>query len=326
MEARAHRVVVSTAGFLFASVGFSLSVLAILFALLTPILFAESTKPSPSVVATLEKRRARQVPVSVKPSSEISSTPSLAPSTPGQREAIPDVAITTHNDVRSPPSPSGRVTLPPSLKRKPTTITFVQDLHMTSLPASSSKAANPICSERVLIPSELEEIRSGSGFKLSNLKPSWAEKRPKLYRAVSSPHLTSSPPLPLPARDEPRKPSPLGKKRSKPLRKDIMDDTTARSASCPVVTIAEKKPVEKKKSQTLRTQPYEAPYFFPPPVPSIPASEALRRRKPTRSRTQPPRGRSASPSPTPRFQMPGKSKVVDGSLAPPTDHHVAPVR
>jgi len=299
-----HRMVVSTAGFLFASVGFSLSVLAVLFALFISVFFADSTKPPASVAGMLEKRRARQFPISVR-HSEISSTSSLAP-TPKHQGKAPNVTVVANHDcIRSspspppPPPPPTRHTkdnLLPSLTRKPTTVTFVQDLHTTSLPTSSSRTVNAMSPERILIPPEFEEGRLG--FKFSNLKPLWGEKRPKqqLYRVLSSPHLTTNPPLPVQARGEPPKHSALGKKRSKPLRPEAGNTSTARSVSCPTVVAAENKRVEKKKSQTLRTQPYEAPYFFPPPVPPIPNTEAVNRRNPSRSRTLPLRHKSASPS------------------------------
>ncbi|GLB35790.1 putative histone deacetylase (HDAC) interacting [Lyophyllum shimeji] len=328
MEARVRRALVSTAGFLFASVGFSLSVVSVLFALLISP-FADSTRPPPSVATTLEKRRARQSPGSDRLRSEVSSTSSLAPSTSKQTETVPNVAIGVNDDhikaSPSTPAPSDTRhtddTLRPSLKRKPTAITFVQDLHTTSLPTSSSRPSHGASPERILIPSESEEGRS-SGFKFSNLKPLWGEKRPKqrLQHASSSPHLTSKPPLPAPTSDGPRKPPPLGKKRSKPLRNETGDPATPRSASCPTTEVAENKQVEKKKSQTLRTQPYEAPYFFPPPVPPIPHTEAIKRRTPSRSRTLPPRHRSASPSPTPRSERPTRPKGpmdVDAAIISP---------
>ncbi|KAF5385001.1 hypothetical protein D9615_001215 [Tricholomella constricta] len=332
MDTRVRRAVVSTAGFLFAFVGFSLSVLAILFAMLTPTLFAEAIKPPASAVETLERRRARQSHVAVKPSSENLSPPPLLPSTLRKTEVIPKVTTANHDQQRTLPLPPPQSTYPiedillPSLKRKPTAITFAQDIGLASLPASSSKNANPTLPERVLIPSECEDGRAG--FKLSNLKPLWGEKQPKLSRCVSSPHLASKAPLSMPAREGPRKPckpSSLGKKRSKPLSKETEDLPTSRSVSCPVAP-ADKKPMEKKKSLILRTQPYEAPYFFPHPIPPISDTEASKRRKPARSRTLPPRHRSTSPSPTPGSRKLRKATIMDGSLAPPRDYHIAPIR
>jgi hypothetical protein len=62
------------------------------------------------------------------------------------------------------------------------------------------------------------------------------------------------------------------------------------------------RPLEKKKSQPLRTQPYEAPYFFPPPIP-VP-----------RSHTLPPQNRQRSTSPVP--PLPVKALTITGSLSP----------
>jgi len=108
-------------------------------------------------------------------------------------------------------------------------------------------------------------------FRLGKFKPTWGEKRPDnqptIHRCCSSPVLTT----PVdPLSPTKKKSCLLGKKSSKNLRK---------IASVPSEFGPTNRPLEKKKSQPLRTQPYEAPYFFPPPMPieKLPSRGKLRR-------------------------------------------------
>lgn len=262
MESRVHhRIVVNTAGFLLASFGFFLSVFAVLVSLLTSIIFVESAK-SPSF-DILAKRRAARLSQTLKRSPEI---PSYTP-----EGAEPAISI-----LRVEPSIT---------EGNPTSITFLHGAEASILPPTESAVL-----EFVEVPSEFEESRLHqeevhSSFKLSNL---WGEKRLKpLQRCVSSPHLVNTR-----SRAELRKPLPLGK-RSKPFYKEIFDNSNPPCSSSSL-TITEKKHLEKKKSQTLRTQPYEAPYFFPPPTSLTAEFGAPKRPNPVRSRTMPSESRSTS--------------------------------
>ena len=143
-------------------------------------------------------------------------------------------------------------------------------------------------------------------FRLGKLKPTWGEKRPNkptIHRCCSSPVLTS----PVdPLSPNKKKPSLLVKKSSKNLRKtasvpsglgnffvaNVLNNTVLIHRLL-VGPSPPSRPLEKKKSQPLRTQPYEAPYFFPPPMPieKIPSRGQL-----PRSHTLPPRNRQRSPS------------------------------
>ncbi|RDB28471.1 hypothetical protein Hypma_015925 [Hypsizygus marmoreus] len=310
-----HPVIAGAAGFVYASIGFSLSVLAILLGLLTPARFTpppfEGSKP-PALSNLSEKRRGRALYTNSKDSSDASIS-SSAPSTPKDLETYPSVAIVSSTNTPLPrsPSPYQRVEHAddpsfPKSNRKPTTVTFIED--SLKSPSASTRTAKPLPSERICLPSEDGQ----NGFKISSLKPPWGDKRRKIYRCVSSPHLTTAnPPIPSPVTlEEEQKLPPLLKKKSKTLRKAPSHPSTPRSASCPTIALVEKK----QRPPALRTQPYEAPYFFPPPIPNSPPQQ----RKPVRSRTLPPISRKRPTSPE------GKVLTIGGSLAPPTDHRIAP--
>ncbi|KAG5647682.1 hypothetical protein DXG03_008405 [Asterophora parasitica] len=199
-DTRVHRAVVSTAGFVFASLGFSLSVLAILFAFVTPTLFAEVIKPPASALETAAERRARRSHIVSKQSSRVS----ISSNSKGT-DAVLKVTISNVDQPSSSPSPPphpishAKDTARPSIKRKPTTITFIHDIFDTTSP-SSSKAMSP--GERRLALSDGEDSGQPS-FKLSNLKPMWGDKRQKLPRSASSPHLALPSASPTPSREEP---------------------------------------------------------------------------------------------------------------------------
>lgn len=176
-------------------------------------------KPLP-VSNTPEKPPGRRLHVSVKHSSEISSSSSSAPSTPKELEnLVPEVTITTL-DIDSKSSPPimhqrdqhTEIITQPQSTRKPTSITFTQPIATL---ATSSRVTVP---ESTFTTSE----ESRPGFRLSHLRPPWGDKRQNIYRSVSSPHLTTNPvlPLPLPENQPKPKPSALDKKQSmKTLRK-----------------------------------------------------------------------------------------------------------
>ncbi|KAG6842435.1 hypothetical protein C0991_007565 [Blastosporella zonata] len=217
-------------------------------------------------ITAAERRQTRQLLASAEKPSEgrspSSSEPAPAPSPPVSK------TIGTAS-IPSPPGPATRTESTLKVKRKPTVITFVQSPDVSGNPASLPKTIHSIPSERVLVHSECEGPNRSF---LSQLNP-LRDKHPKLQHCASSPHLasphlTSNPPLPVPTR-----------KKSRPFCKDVGSppSTPNRSVSCPIV---KKSSIEKKKSQTLRTQPYEAPYFFPPPT-----EEPKRRRSTPSSRS-----------------------------------------
>jgi hypothetical protein len=277
--------------------------------------------PLPRVPLRLHKRQG-SLPQLFDKHSDSSTASSAAPSTPKNRDHgldNPGVQI-AHTRTGSLPSeaPHQRVghaqdNLQLKSSLKPSFITLPSDdLQLPPFRNSISETSRPpriSTSEAYLSISD----DNRSGFRLSNLTPPWKEKRPKIYRCVSSPHLTTSEAPWSPPHNEQRMPSFLVKKKSKNLRKmpsvpdrpHLSSDKRklcfaahrgvlsltfvfAGSTSCPVVA--------KKRPQPLRTQPYEAPYFFPSPVPT---HDTPRRERPNRTRTLPPPQRRRSPPPPP---------------------------
>ncbi|KAG6919038.1 hypothetical protein DXG01_009748 [Tephrocybe rancida] len=118
-------------------------------------------------------------------------------------------------------SPHTDNTLSPSLKRKPTVITFANHTDISSNTTLSIKIPHSISSERVLVHSECEEPNRSFLAQLNPLR----DKRPKLQHCLSSPHLasphlTSKPPLPVPAQDRLKEQSTIKRKKSRPFRKE----------------------------------------------------------------------------------------------------------
>ncbi|KAF9567837.1 hypothetical protein CPC08DRAFT_521130 [Agrocybe pediades] len=129
-----------------------------------------------------------------------------------------------------------------------------------------------------------ERDREKHTFRLLNIKQ-WGKDKPKggLSRTRSSPQLCHAPILPaalchkqagsdggetlknLPAKINPETPKP-----HKTLRKMSSAPGREKTASPKSAGTTPSRGTEKKRSQTLRTHPYEAPYFAPPPVPPLP--------------------------------------------------------
>lgn len=158
-----------------------------------------------------------------------------------------------------------------------------------------------------------EGSRSGSPFRLSSLKPLWGGEKPKIHRSASSPQLSefTEGKLPLPdskARKKDKTAFSLsGKSSKKTLRQEKSLDCVASQCkaqisfchlSCTILIrtpashskffSSSPKNVEKKRSQVLRTQPYEAPYFVRPPAPPMFLDDVDRSKEGKRSKTLPP--------------------------------------
>jgi hypothetical protein len=239
-----------------------------------------------------------------------SSTPaSSVPSTPKTNElhysSNVSMASQSRSDYSSSSSQHERVShaeepLHPSFKSRQTNNSTLD--HSIASPPTSSEI------------SSVPESRQGLG--LCKLKPNWAETRPVsrriILRPVSSPALTdsgdtSSPPRP----DTKSKPLVLVKKKSsKYLRKvSSVPEEMRKFCMCyfvwwlfTVVIAGPKCRPEKKKSQPSRTQPYEAPYFFPPP---IPIDRTSSRGKLPRTQTLPSPQRRQLASPVPPLPVRG---------------------
>jgi len=280
MDTRSHNVLVNTAGFLYASLGFSLSVLAALFSIFqrpnrpnkvpspTPLLPAKPKLPS--------NVRGRRIVRSFSDQSIKSPTPRPLPAKLREPSSEKRIISSSHRRSRSlipiikidhfdniEPRVSGPInTLP-----KPYHFTISPDD-----PAPSSESST-------------SSMGAGVGdrppFRLFSLR-SWGKDRPKVGGRSSSAQLGQPPLVHLTGFPVSHKKSDSDGKRkvclrsrveSEPkTRKTLRKATSACNVREKVVVQFDLPPpvlhsVEKKRSQTLRTQPYEAPYFLTPPVP-----------------------------------------------------------
>lgn len=252
----------------------------------------------PRIIVLPAKQGKRLVHLSDKFNSNSLTPASSAPSTPKTIELhnFSDVSIASQSRSQYSSSPSQHERV--SHAEEPLHLAFKSRRTNNSLPRDNSIASPPTSS----VPA-----KSRQGLKLCKLKPTWGETRPNsqrtIPRPVSSPALTdsgysSSPPPP----STKPKPSVLVKKKSsKHLRKVSSVPNEMREfcmwyfvrwLSFTVVIVGPKScPSEKK-----RTQPYEAPYFFPPP---IPIEKTSSRGKLPRTQTLPSPQRQRLTSPVP---------------------------
>lgn len=134
--------------------------------------------------------------------------------------------------------------------------------------------------------------RSASTFRLNDLKRSWGSEKPKIYRSASSPHLmefAQQDRCDLKDHSQNKvRPVLSGKSNKKSLKQDKRPSTAHSQFSSSRFFASFPKNIEKKRSQTIsRTQPYDAPYFVPPPVPPIPSHDVVRAKETKRSATLP---------------------------------------
>lgn len=140
--------------------------------------------------------------------------------------------------------------------------------------------------------------QAAPGFRLFGLKPWGKERSKRLERCQSSPQLCRSASLPQPSchkqsssdgvltsptknEEKTKPPKPLRKMPSVPVQGKESEDIHLPSFIGRTFTVYHSeigfkfdvsfRHAEKKRSQTLRTQPYDAPYFALPPVPPLPA-------------------------------------------------------
>lgn len=197
------------------------SVVAILLALLVAVPAPRLRDAPPRIMSPSNYQ---EKPASFNNLAESSSVSSSAPSTSKNGEL--DTTLSKVND--TPVSRAGSFPFQPQHQRverdhkikpnlKPTIITLppIELLHDRTSESETSRPPRISTSEAYLSVSD----DSRSGFRLANLRPPWGDKRPKVYRCVSSPHLTArAAPLP-PPREE--RASFLVKKKSKTLRKAL---------------------------------------------------------------------------------------------------------
>lgn len=240
MASRSQRMFVGAAGLIFAVVGFFLSILAIALAIVVPVQRLEPPveHASPRAVKLLSNKR----------SSNSSASPSSMPSTPRStdRDNHPKVSMAFHVRLESSPFRQGRL------------------VHAEESPSKSRPTENSLLQDNSTSPPTSCEISCASencqGFRLRRLKPTWGGKLLDshliMQRSLSSPFLTSAVDPPSLIKREPSSVL-VTKKSSKNLH---------RISSVSSGLGLKSRRLEKKKLPPLRTQPYEAPYFFPSPM------------------------------------------------------------
>jgi len=282
METRSHSVLVNAAGFLYASLGFSLSVLAALFSIFQrpnrPIKVPSPASLLPTKPKLPSTARGRRIVRSVSDQSIKSSKPTPLPEKSREPSSEKRIISSSHRRSRSlipiikidhfdniEPRVSGPINHLP----KPYYFTISPDD-----PAPSSESRTSSMGVGV-------GGHDRSAFRLFSLK-SWGKDWPKVGRHSSSGQL-DQPPLVHPTEfpvshkksnsDGNLKICSRSRVESEPkTRKTVRKATSSRNVREKVNVQIDVPPpvprgVEKKRSQTLRTQPYEAPYFCTPPVP-----------------------------------------------------------
>ncbi|KAF9486487.1 hypothetical protein BDN70DRAFT_988040 [Pholiota conissans] len=190
-----------------------------------------------------------------------------------QSESIPSIMVGHHDSsehvswknpefLTEEPAPFSAVVSPPS-----------QSLQTLQSPPSSAQTTNTVksnpcaCPTTKLKPRLFDPKTWGSHKRLKRCQSS-----PQLSKPPGVPFVSSPPPLKSHGSDSESQPAHnlkkskswkhLRKAKSGPINNDKATSKTDRKA-------------DKKRSQTLRTHPYEAPYFAPPPVPSVPVHVTL---------------------------------------------------
>ncbi|KAF8167409.1 hypothetical protein B0H34DRAFT_792138 [Crassisporium funariophilum] len=297
MDGRSHGVFVNAAGFLYASLGFSLSVLAALF----NIFHRNQVQPVPTLKkAASSRKEVAKTDTGLKKEKKVSIVSKGHPSIPPNARCRPPLRTFSDQTLAQKPAPEPfPESLDPERARKrihrrsrsipiitidyfgstdalrPTSADFLKVEPRFQVPVQPLPRpltfiiTSPPEHEAISLPNAPKPDRHG--FRLSSLKPSWIKDKPKVERRRSSPHLDHPPPLPVAL--------PHGRSNSDeiltvPLRKDtkLKPRKVLRRMTSAPGPVQDKLPsmsrsIEKKKSLNLRTQPYEAPYFCSPPLP-----------------------------------------------------------
>jgi len=327
MDARTHGVLVNAAGFLYASLGFSLSVLAALLGLF----HRSDIKPKPPSPRKLAKPHLHPTLSRSQPSSRPQRMPlrrSFSEQSP--KSPVP-ISFSTPKLIESSQEGTMRRKMLASHRRSRSipiiTIDFYDSIdNLRQVPvenANSSLIDAPLpplpkpkrltfvvtAPERDVRPAPAVESTERPVFRLANLWIKDKEKdRPRVSRRGSAPQLRTG--------RLPKSPAPTFVRPKTTHKASSSDETLSDSQKCssklkrrkpirkvPSVpgSVEEKlatkfdsftRTIEKKKSLPLRTQPYEAPFFCPPPLPisssSKPSSSSESksiRKRPSKSRT-----------------------------------------
>ncbi|KAJ7146326.1 hypothetical protein C8R44DRAFT_864101 [Mycena epipterygia] len=339
MDARLRGTFLTSAGFLFASIGFVLSVLSTFLRLLFPHHLTrgadvKSTIVRRSTIRTSEsKHRRRHAPSTINSSvssvgsassQESCSTSEMSIPKPRTLESNPSLLrATTHNhgvsdsvdrpDFRNtarrsrprsgsaPPSPA-----PWALSHSPDSPQSSVDetpSHRDAAPKSSTSTFHLRRAPSMESAASFDGLPAPKSTGLSFLHRRKVHKAPSAPSGLSAAAKKSTPPPPVP-------PLPAIEKRKSQLfapllhrrRSQPVTDVARRWSQtlCPPSTedddapsdgrrqshdVAQNCLLAPKRSQTLRTQPYEAPYFFPTPGSVAAETYVPPRRKPVRSKT-----------------------------------------
>jgi len=331
MDARFRGMFLASVGFLFASIGFTLSVLSTLFRLLLPF---HSTRGA-DVTSTVRRRTIRRsqskfrrsiasttnssISSPASPSSSLESCSSSQSGHPSmsemkapelQNSLEPTIRVNAHNRVVSdrpdfrntavrrhrrsdsaPPSPAPWATSHSDCVDPPTRASV--DDGALNLGGSSAECRSAFDSADSHLP-------TSKSTGLSFMHRRKVRRAPSEPSGMFTPEKLSPPPLPAVEKKKSQLFAPLLHKRKSQNIPDADLVNVSVSASPAEEedhasegrSSHDKRPSHEtvrvpmpKRSQTLRTQPYEAPYFFPTPG-SVEAEHYVPpRRKPVRSKT-----------------------------------------
>lgn len=309
MDPQAYGYMVGIVCFLYGTIGYGLSVCSyVLETVLLRPLFSKSTVAPPPLIRaprnrkSFTKSRSRQTHRSsdTETSESVTSNPInhpagsmlLQPQTRLRRVSslhsldyshsfiLVAPAITIHHpdhiDNLSADAPT--IAIPNSETRTYNTLISKQrDLALDPTPPCNVLSHDPI--------PIITTSRPGTAFRLSSLRP-WGKERPQVLRSASSPQLNELGTHQLGSKKGERiKIEPSAKNRGRRLqqRNSTLSQSLAKNAE------------EKKRPQILRTRPYDAPFFVPPPVPPIP-SNVVQRKVGKRGATLPPESTKRKPS------------------------------
>lgn len=245
MDFRSQGVVVNAVGLLYASVGFFLSVLgAILNA------FYRHNAP-PLAAAKIVHKKGH-----LDPSLPRRNRPPCTEAEPALRSQsiVPDITLDQHVDHQSTTTTT-------------TTFLLISSSQSTSEHGSTQRTSGEPSANDIRRLIDVDDSRVG--FRMSNLKPPWVKEKPRISRSRSSPQLSellspsSSGQKKSKVKKDKRGPESLEEKPEKALRKVCRSPSPEGGITMKSFT----QNAVKKRTETLRTQPYEAPYFCAQPIP-----------------------------------------------------------
>jgi hypothetical protein len=274
---------VNAVGFLYASVGFFLVSCAVFASstsfphaaqsVLGAILNAFYRHNAPPLLAAAKNSHRK---AQLDPSLPRRNQPPCTEAEPALRSQsiVPDITLDQHLDNQS------------TTATTTTTFLLISSSQSTTDHGSTRRPFDEPSSNDMRRLIDVDNTRLG--FRMSNLKPPWVKEKPRISRSRSSPQLSNQ--LSSPScrqkkskvKKDKRGPESLEEKPEKALRKVCSTpglggeskflfqhyDCDESNLNCVEVTMKTfTQNAVKKRTETLRTQPYEAPYFCAPPIP-----------------------------------------------------------